>query len=144
MENNQFNRQNSFGYLTNYAARLFAKNLYKKLQPYRLNAGEWPLLMALWEEPGMTQTQLAETLKIAQASVVHTLDRLEKKLWIKRVRSLEDRRYFHVFVRKKSDLMQEVMSVAASVNQQATANLTDAENAELKRLMHKLIQNLED
>ena len=52
----------------------------------------------IYENPGITQADLAELNDKDRNVIVKTIDRLEKNGWAKRVRSDEDRRAFTLFV----------------------------------------------
>jgi DNA-binding MarR family transcriptional regulator len=66
-----------------------AHQLFEAIGLYR----EQPLvLLALWEQEGFTQTELAERLKIAPATVTKMLQRMEKAGFIQRKPDAEDQR----------------------------------------------------
>ena len=55
------------------------------------------VLCALWQEEGLTQTELAERLAVRPATVTNLLQRLERKGLVRRVPDADDQRVSRVF-----------------------------------------------
>ena len=101
--------EDSTGYLINAAARVFAKALHKRIMEHGVSIGQWPFLMFLWDEDGITQTELSERIKIDTATTVHTIDRMERDKLVMRVRSNKDRRQINIFLTEKAKQMQDLL-----------------------------------
>jgi len=91
-----FDRRQSPGYMVNYMARLFAQALYRRIGPHGVTTGQFPVLLALWEREGVTQSQLAQDLAVEQPTMANTLKRMERDGLIERVPDPGDRRQARV------------------------------------------------
>ncbi len=73
-----FDRQESLGYLVNRLARLFARALESRLAGHGVALGPFPVLLTLWEEEGLTQTEIARRLDFEQPTIANTLKRMQR------------------------------------------------------------------
>ena len=55
-----FSKDSSAGYLVNDLARRFAAALQARIKPIGLSTGVFPVMVQLWEDDGLTQTELVE------------------------------------------------------------------------------------
>ena len=140
----KFDRQQSAGFLVNYAARLFAQALYRRIGPHGITTGQFPVLLMLWEQEGFTQTQLAERLAVEQPTMANTLKRMERDGLIRRVPDLDDRRQAHVHLTERGRALRDVLSASArETNGVALAGLSAEEAEQFLALARRVIQNLE-
>ena len=63
-----------------------------------IRPGLFSLLVLVEANPGIAQIDIANQLDIDKASIVSLVDRLEKRRWVYRKRSVEDRRRQGVFI----------------------------------------------
>ncbi len=134
----------SVGYLVRYAHRAFVKALAQELEPHAILAAQWSVLRILWDIEGLTQVELADRMRVEKASLTGVLEGMERRGLILRVRNAEDRRKINITLtvqgrRLKADLLPH----AARINRKAARGMTETEAAQLRRLLAKLIQNLE-
>jgi DNA-binding MarR family transcriptional regulator len=73
-------------------ARSVARHLNVRLARLNLNGGLYPFFRALYEEDGLTQSQLAERVQMRSSRVVVVVRELEQKRWIKKTKHPRDRR----------------------------------------------------
>ena len=140
----KFDRHQSPGHVVNYLARLFAKALYRRIGPYGVTRGQFPVLLVLWEQDGWTQTQLAERLAVEQPTMANTLKRMERDGLIERVPDPEDRRQARVHLTPRGRELEEVLTVSArETNAVALEGLSAEERAQLMSLARRMIVNLE-
>jgi DNA-binding MarR family transcriptional regulator len=83
-------RETSAGYLTNWAARLFARALERRLVGG--NSGPMPVFFALQDGRAMTQKALAQLAAVEQPTMANTLNRMERDGLIVRTPDPNDRR----------------------------------------------------
>lgn len=137
-------RWNSLGYVVNHLARLFADDLAQRLRPYGVTIGQFPLLLALWEEEGLSQTELSRRLAIEPATTTNTLARMERDGLVERQPDASDQRGRRVYLTERGRELEEPVSAAARrVNAQAVQRLSAGEVAELKHMLGKMIPALE-
>ncbi len=139
-----FDRLESPGHVVNYLARLFASALYRRIGAHGVNTGQFPVLLALWEQDGVTQASLVEKLAVEQPTMAGTLKRMERDGLIKRVRDPGDARQSHVHLTRRGRALEEALvSSARETNDVALAGLTAAESSQFVKLVNRMIENLE-
>ena len=57
--------EDSTSQLVSVAARLFSRALQARFAEHNVSAGQWPLLLYLWEQDGLSQKQLARRVQNA-------------------------------------------------------------------------------
>lgn len=125
-------------------ARLLEKEANILLKPYDITHGYTYFLLELYQQDGLTQTELHQRIKIEQPTVVRTLDRMERDGLIVRKPSNSDRRVTHIFLTQKAILSRaNVLSCAEQLNQHLLRELTKEEFLNLDKILRKLIKNLE-
>jgi DNA-binding MarR family transcriptional regulator len=134
-------RRQSAGYLANHMARLFAIQLAKRLQRLGLAPAQFAVLLVLWENDALTQKELVELLDLEQATVVNTLNRMERDGLIVRKRHPRDGRSQIICITPKArGLEAPATRLAIVVNAQALAGLTDAARETLLDLMRRVVE----
>ena len=108
-----------------------------------LHAGQEMLLCGLWENEGITQTELAEYVMIQPATVTNMLQRLERERIIERKPDVDDQRISRVYTTKKGrDLEEEVEEQWSKLEQEAFAGFSVEERVLLRRLLLQVYRNL--
>ena len=108
-------RTKSAGYMTNWAARLFARAIDQKLKPMGMSSGYLPVFFALADGSARTQKQLALDAGIEQPTMAATLNRMERDGLIEREKDSEDRRITHI--RLSADAKAKAKDIQTIVNQ---------------------------
>jgi DNA-binding MarR family transcriptional regulator len=122
-----FDRSHSAGYLINHLARIFAQALAERIRPLGLAPGQFPVLLALWEEDGLTQHALVERLDVEQATIANTLARMERDGLIVRTSHPGDRRAQIVRLTPRARVLEgPATAAAAEVNAVLLAGLPEA------------------
>ena len=139
-----FDRLESPGHVVNYLARLFAGGLYRRIGAHGVNTGQFPVLLMLWEQDGVTQASLVEKLGVEQPTMAGTLKRMERAGLIKRVVDPDDRRQAHIHLTRKGRALEDTLVARAKdTNAIALAGVTAAEAAQFMRVARRMIENLE-
>lgn len=87
-----FDRSSSATYLAGQLAKGFARSLQKRATTLGFSPGQFPVLVELWQEDGLTQKQLLDRLDLEQATLANTLARMERDELIVRSPHPTDRR----------------------------------------------------
>jgi MarR family transcriptional regulator, organic hydroperoxide resistance regulator len=123
--------------------RQFAQDLQERLAPYDIRVGMWFFFRALWEEDGLTQRQLSQRVGSMEQTTVEQLKNMERRGYIVRRRSLDDRRKIHVHLTKSGmALMNQLLPSARDVNQVALEGLSDGEIGFLRLVLDRIRANL--
>jgi DNA-binding MarR family transcriptional regulator len=134
----------SIGYLTRYAHRAFVKALADELEPHGILSAQWSVLRILWDIEGLTQVELAERMRVEKASLTGVLEGMERRGLILRVRNEDDRRKINITLTAQGRrLKSQLLPHAIKINRKATRGMSGSETLELRRLLAKLIQNIE-
>ena len=122
---------NSIGYLTRIAFRAFSRALEVRTSPHGVSSGQWRFLRVLWREDGLTQRELSRRVGMREPTTVIALKSLERSGFVKRQKSVQDRRKVHVF-----------LTPEAEVNAVALAGLTPTEIDILRKALTQVGRNL--
>lgn len=74
---------------------------------YDVTEQQWRVLRAIWTSERVTSAELASRTLLTPPSLVGIIDRLEKKGFVSRVRSLEDRRSTYVVATAAGRALQQ-------------------------------------
>jgi DNA-binding MarR family transcriptional regulator len=92
-------------------ATQFARSVTRALQSRAVrlgfSPGQFPVLLELWEEEGLTQRQLLDRVDVEQATMANTLARMERDGLIERRVHPRDRRAQQIFLTEKARAMRE-------------------------------------
>ncbi|WP_265517012.1 MarR family winged helix-turn-helix transcriptional regulator [Nitratireductor luteus] len=137
-------RHESAGYLTNWAARLFARAIDRRLKPLRLSSGYLPVFFALAGGNALTQKQLARAASIEQPTMAATLSRMERDGLIERTPDPRDKRASLISLAPSArDKLEEVVAATRAVNNDALSNLSSDEAEAYFGALKKIIGSLE-
>lgn len=108
-----------------------------------LHRGQPLVLLALWEQEGQTQTELAARLKITPATVTKMLQRMEKAGFIQREPDAQDQRVSRVYLTPAGRAVRrDVEAVWKTMEAETFAGFTQAEQASLRRFLLRMLENL--
>ncbi len=126
----------SIGYLINLLARLLAQNLRARNGADGILPGQFPVVLRLLESDGETQKSLADHIRVGQATMAHTLKRMETAELIDRRPMKHDRRQFSIHLTERGrELAGIAVRNAIEVNRVALERLPEDEQAHLRRLL---------
>ena len=125
---------------------LLSQRLHQALNAYgfTITPEQWAILIGLWEEDGISQTQLAERAIKDKPTTTRILKLLENQDLVYRQKDATDRRAQQVFLTDKGKkLVKQMIPLAVEVLNKAQLGLTTQEVAELKRMLKVIIANLQ-
>jgi MarR family transcriptional regulator, organic hydroperoxide resistance regulator len=124
--------------------RQFAQDLQDRLAPYDIPVGMWYFFRALWEEDGLTQRELSQRVGSMEQTTVEQLRNMERRGYIERRRSVDDRRKMHVHLTAAGlALKNRLMPFAIDVNRVALDGLSDGEVGFLRLVLERIRANLD-
>jgi DNA-binding MarR family transcriptional regulator len=141
-----FSLDNSYGYLINIAAQRLKYELHQAFQSkgYDVTPEQWAVLNRLWEQDGLSQVELAERTFKDKPGTTRILNLLEKKRIVVRRPDESDGRVLRVFLTKAgNDMKEKLIPCAEEVLAKSGKNLTKEELAQLKMILHQILDNLE-
>ena len=144
MNHQSLARRPSLGYQVNHLARLLAQALHAKISPLGVVLGQFDQLLALYEEDGLSQSELCERVRVEQPTMANTLRRMERDGLVRRLPDPNDGRRAVVTLTERARGLEGALSGAArSVNSEATTGITDGELAAFMATLARIIGNLE-
>lgn len=136
-----FDRQQSLGYLVNQLARLFAQRLERRFAAHSVPLGQFPLLLVLWEEEGVTQSEIARRLDFEQPTVANTLKRMKRDGLVEMAPDASNRRQVLITLTEKAWRLREPLTAEArKVNEEAAAFLSDGNLGTFQQSIKSLIK----
>jgi DNA-binding MarR family transcriptional regulator len=108
-----------------------------------LHTGQEMILLQLWIEEGIPQSQLAASMEVEPPTATKMLQRMERAGLIERRPDPEDARVSRVYLTERSRaLEQPVLDVWKQLEAQTVAGLSLTEQALLRRLLLQVSANL--
>ena len=97
----------SGAYLASQLAKGFARSLQQRAARLGFSPGQFPVLLELWAEDGLTQKQLLARVDIEQATMANTLARMARDGLIDRRPHPSDKRAQLIFLTDKAKGMED-------------------------------------
>jgi DNA-binding MarR family transcriptional regulator len=131
------------GRLLREASATFNRVFRLQLAPLGVTYGQFQYLQSLWEEDGLTQTELTRKVGVEIASSTAILDSLEERKFIRRVRNPTDRRKIHVHLTPAGAATKAALvACAIATNTTARKGISNAEIVALFDVVGRIVANL--
>ncbi|MBD2433387.1 MULTISPECIES: MarR family winged helix-turn-helix transcriptional regulator [Fischerella] len=135
--------QETIGYQMVLVSRAHRHLVSTALAELGLYLGQEILLMYLWEEDGLTQSELVERMEVEPPTLTKMLNRMERCGLLKRCQCPEDARSYQVYLTEAGQALQQpVTQLWHEVEKQIVANLTLEERLLFRRLLMQVRNNL--
>ncbi|MFT3939318.1 MarR family winged helix-turn-helix transcriptional regulator [Rhodopseudomonas sp.] len=139
-----FDRTQSPGYMTNWAARLFARAIDRKLRAAGISSGQLPVFFALGDGEALSQKALTRAAAIEQPTMAATLIRMERDGLIERNPDPSDKRSALISLTPAAmDKVRIVREAIAMVNSAAVADLDPEETKAYLAILQRVIRALD-
>lgn len=136
------NFEKSFNYLVADLTTAHKNLLEKTLIKYGIHAGQIFVMFELWNLDGLSQTTLANNLKISPPTINKMVKSLEAASFVDLKRSDSDTRIVNVFLTEKGvSLRSEIEQVWTELEEKITKNLTETEKLIFNQLLEKVLSN---
>ena len=136
-------RETSLGYQVNLLARLLEHALRDRIAAHGVVPGQFPALLTLYEQDGLTQAELCQRVSIEQPTMARTLQRMERDGLVRRRSDPRDRRRarFHLTPAAR-ELERSLAAAGHEVNAAAVRGLTPAQVEVLMGTIGRVVANL--
>ncbi len=117
------------------------------LEKHKLTASQMDIIMFLYhnENKIVNQRDIEGFLGLSNPTIAGTLYRLEKKGFIKRKVSSEDKRYKEIYLTVKSKKLKEIVFEDIRKNNELMfSNMSDKEKETLVFIIEKLLNNIQN
>jgi len=137
--------EQSLGYQVNLLARLFELALRRRIAPHGVVPGQFPALLSLFVEDGLTQAELGRRVSIEQPTMANTLNRMERDGLVRRVPDPADRRRVRIHLTDAARALEpQLIAAAREVNALATDGLDAGELAAFTATLERIVGNLSE
>jgi MarR family transcriptional regulator, transcriptional regulator for hemolysin len=138
-------KDKSLGYALHYTNRMSMALLQERIKQHNVAVGQFPVLVHLWEEQGITQKALCDLIRVEQPTLANTLKRMERDGLIKRTPDKEDKRQWRIYLTDRSLALKDgLQEESRSVNKIIVGRLDETEQKEFIRLIGIITSTLED
>jgi MarR family transcriptional regulator for hemolysin len=140
----QYDFENSIGFIVNRTARAFVKSLDLELrEKVGVTVGQWKVIVMLVKQNGLTQKETADKLGLEGPTLIPIIDKMEKDgLLVRRVDS-SDRRNNRIYRTEKADaLWDRMMECATKVRQVSVKDISEENIRIMRNVLDKVWQNL--
>jgi DNA-binding MarR family transcriptional regulator len=101
------------------------------------------MLRLLWEQEGMTHTELARELRVQPATITKMIQRMEKAGFVLRRHDPDDQRVSRVYLTPAGRAIQDdVKQVWRRLEEEAFAGFAEEETVQLRRFFLRIRDNL--
>jgi DNA-binding MarR family transcriptional regulator len=116
--------------------------LWDELGLYR---GQPFLLAVLWDQEGVTHSELARCMHVSPATVTNMIKRMEKAGFVERRPDAEDQRVSHVFLTDAGRAIRERVDARwQEIEARVFGSLSDEEQDRLRALLERVRDDLVD
>jgi DNA-binding MarR family transcriptional regulator len=123
--------------------RLFDRELRAAFREFDVLPGQFPVLLALYDEDARTQADLARVLDVEQPTMAATLGRMERSGLVQRSPDQADARRARVSLTKRGQALERpLIDAARAVNRRAMRGLSAEERSALYRAIDGATANL--
>ncbi|HEM3576929.1 MULTISPECIES: MarR family winged helix-turn-helix transcriptional regulator [Streptococcus] len=121
------------------------ENSLRKSRFNDISIKEMHTIDEIGDKKGATPSDIARALMVTLGTVTTSLNNLERKGYIERVRSTKDRRVVHLYLTKKGRLVYRLhQRFHNEMVKQITDGMDEAEYQVMKKGLYKLYNFLED
>lgn len=115
----------NFGYILHDVARLLRTTFDRRVKGMGLTRSQWWVLLHVFRNDGVTQSELADILEIEKATLGRLIDRLETNGWLTRESDAHDRRAKRIHLTQAVEpAMKSMRLAAAELRRDALAGLS--------------------
>ncbi len=128
---------------TNKVARRYSQETFIK-EGYDITVDQWLVLKKIWDSDKINQSELAAALFKDAASITRILQILERKKLVKKDFKTDDRRHFLLSLTTKGEqFYSHLLGLVKAMRMQGVSGFSDSEKEQIKKLLTRMIKNLE-
>lgn len=126
-----------------HVCKLYRAQSEALLRAHGLHAGQDLFLMSVWQEEGVTQSQLASQMDVQPATLTNMLHRLSAAHLAERKPDPQDQRVWRVYLTPQGrELQSRLHEVWTEMERRLSIGLSDAEGTMLRQLLVRVSRNL--
>lgn len=134
----------TIGYLLAHVCKAHHARARELLDEIGLYRGQQFVLCALWQEEGVTHSELADRLHVHPATVTNALKRMERAGFLERHPDPVDQRVSRVYLTDAGrEIRGAVEHIWSELEEQTLEGFNEEERETLEGLLERLYENLE-
>ena len=135
--------QQATSHLLAQTCKLLRIRAHASLEEIGLYGGQQFVLMALWENEGITHSELAEQLHVRPATITNALKRMERSGFVERRQDTEDQRVSRVYLTDAGrNIRDAVEGVWRDLEGQTFGGFSSEERTLLDQFLIRIRNNL--
>lgn len=128
------------GHLIRRAHQIATAIFAEETRDFDLTAVQFAALLAVRDYPGIDATRLSELIYFDRSTIGNVLGRLEKRGFLTRKNSIQDRRAKHVYLTSKGrSVTRKVSTTAPRISSRIFEPLSPGERMQFMKLIAKLV-----
>lgn len=133
----------SIDVLLAHTCRLHYARVHELLETIGLYRGQPPMLHALWEQEGLSHTELAARLQVSPATTTKMIQRMERAGFVQRRPDPQDQRLSRVYLTEAGHAIRsQVEAVWSQTEAETFAGFSTEEKETLRGLFLRIQENL--
>jgi MarR family transcriptional regulator for hemolysin len=130
------------GYIS-IAWRHMSAKMAKRLAPFGIGGGQFPILFILFIQDGLSQRVIAQRMAADKAAVTRAVSSLEGRGYVRRLADKRDKRAYSVRLTAKARRLRPRLEAAAGdILETMQAGLSEADRAMANRLLKVIAGNI--
>ena len=135
----------SAGYQIRATHRLIQRELQARIEPYGVTLGMWYFLRVLWEQDGITQSELSQRVGTMEPTTLSAIRDMEASGFVRRVRHDSDRRKINIYLTGEGQALRDrLMPLAIEVIAKLLHGFTPREITMLLALLECMQRNMSE
>lgn len=119
--------------------------LNNRLKPYGVGSGQYIFVSGIYNNPGISQKDLTELIKIDRATTAKALLKLEANGYIDRAQNKDDKRYNKLYLTKKGmDFIPILNEIQTDLTNMLSEGMDSSEYSESIRLLKLIFNNVQN
>lgn len=127
--------------------QLSGRRFAEKLRHYgldQINPAQGRILFVLWQEDGISITELARRTSLGKSTLTSMLDRLESAGYLRRVASKDDRRVITIHRTMKDESFRRAfLAVSVEMTSEWYGGFSKQERGQFEDFLRRILANLE-
>lgn len=140
-----FDVHDCIGFITNRGAKVVCEAMNEQFKKKDITRVQWMALYYISHQNGsMTQKELASAMMISEPTTVHLVERMEQEGFITRTSSTDNyRAKFLGLTEKGEQILKDLFPLVVEFNREGIDGISEEELDVFKRVMHKMIENVQ-
>ena len=113
------------------------------LKPYGIGSGQYIFFLTIHENPGISQKELTELIKIDKATTAKALKKLEDQGYIYRITDKEDKRYNKLYVTEAGkEFEPKLIEILDSITNIITDGISNEQYEDVIKSLKIILDNV--